>query len=82
MEPNFLQEFRNLKCPKEKQCNQKRTVILSQLRQVLVHIEANFPANIYLFKVNNRNTRKMCELCSKLIIKTTKRRDVILVFYL
>ena len=21
------------------------------------------PANIYLLKVNNRNTRKMCEIC-------------------
>ena len=24
-----------------------------------------FPANIYLLKVNVRNTRKMCEICSK-----------------
>ena len=31
------------------------------------------PANIYLFKVNNRNTRKRCELCSKLIMKTPER---------
>ena len=29
-----------------------------------------FPANIYLFKVNNRNTRKRREICSKLTIKT------------
>ena len=28
------------------------------------------PANIYLFKVNNRNTRKRCEICSTLTIKT------------
>ena len=27
-------------------------------------------ANIYLFKVNNRNTRKRCEVFSKLTIKT------------
>ena len=27
------------------------------------------PANNYLFEVNNRNTRKMCEICSKLTIK-------------
>ena len=27
------------------------------------------PAKIYLFKVNIRNTRKRCEICSKLIIK-------------
>ena len=28
------------------------------------------PANIYLFKVNNRNTRKKCKICSKLTMKT------------
>ena len=27
------------------------------------------PANIYLFKIINRNTGKRCELCSKLTIK-------------
>ena len=27
-------------------------------------------ANIYLFKVNNKNTRKRCEICSMLTIKT------------
>ena len=26
------------------------------------------PTNIYLFKVNNRNTRKMSELCLKLSV--------------
>ena len=30
----------------------------------------NYPANIYLIKVNNRNTWKSCEICSKLKIKT------------
>ena len=34
----------------------------------------NIPANIYLFKVNNRNTRKSCEICLKLTIKTPERR--------
>ena len=29
---------------------------------------------VYLFKVNNRNTRKRCEICSELIIKTLERR--------
>ena len=29
-----------------------------------------YPANIYLFKDDNRNTRKRCEICSKLAIKT------------
>ena len=32
------------------------------------------PANIYLFNVNNRNTRKRCEIWSKLTIKTPERR--------
>ena len=33
-----------------------------------------YPASIYLFKANNRNTRTMCEICSKLTIKTPERR--------
>ena len=33
------------------------------------------PANIYLFKVNNRNSRKRCEICSKLTIKTAEWRQ-------
>ena len=32
-----------------------------------------FLAGIYLFRVNNRNTRTMCETCSKLTIKTSER---------
>ena len=32
------------------------------------------PAGIYLFKVNNRNTKARCEICSKLTIKTPERR--------
>ena len=28
------------------------------------------PGNIYLFKVNNSNSRKRCEICSELTIKT------------
>ena len=34
----------------------------------------DFPANIYFFKVNDRNTRKRCKICSKLNIKTPERR--------
>ena len=30
--------------------------------------------NIYMFKVNNRSTRKRGEICSKLTIKTPERR--------
>ena len=39
----------------------------------LVRVE-EFPANIYLFNVNKRNTRKKCEICSKLTIKTERRQ--------
>ena len=31
------------------------------------------PANIYLFKVKNRNTRKRCEISSKLTVKRPER---------
>ena len=34
-----------------------------------------FPVSIYLLKVNNRNTRTRCEICSKLTIKTPERRQ-------
>ena len=34
-----------------------------------------YPTNIYLFQVNNGNTRKRCEICSKLTIKTTEQRQ-------
>ena len=32
-------------------------------------------ANIYLFKINDRKSRKSCEICSKLTIKTPERRQ-------
>ena len=32
-------------------------------------------AGIHLLKVNNRNTRTKCDMCSKLTIKTLKRRQ-------
>ena len=35
-----------------------------------------YPAqNIYLFKVNNKNTKRRCEIRSKLTIKTPERRQ-------
>ena len=46
----------------------------------------SYPANIYLLKTNNRNTRKRCEICSKLTIKTPESRQcgrgVVLVFFI
>ena len=32
-------------------------------------------ANIYLLKVNTRNTSKRCEICLKITKKTPERRD-------
>ena len=43
----------------------------------IIHFVAKLlrnPAGIYLLKVNNRNTRTRCEICSKLTIKTPERR--------
>ena len=40
----------------------------------LVCLFITIPAGIYLLKVNNRNTRTRCEICSKLTIKTPERR--------
>ena len=34
---------------------------------------AIYPANIYLFKVNNRNNKNRCEICSTLTIKNKSR---------
>ena len=38
-------------------------------------IRKKIPAGIFLFKVNNRNTRTRCEICSKLTINTPERRQ-------
>ena len=34
----------------------------------------NNPADIYLFKVNNKNTGNSCKICSELTVTTTERR--------
>ena len=39
-------------------------------------LQSNSPANIYMFKVNNRNTTKRCEICPKLTIKTPEQRQL------
>ena len=40
-----------------------------------IKLQDHFPASIYLFKLSYRNTRKRCEICSKLTKKTTERRQ-------
>ena len=36
--------------------------------------------NIYLFKVNNRNTKRKWEICSKLTVKTQERLSTVFIF--
>ena len=38
-------------------------------------VALGLPAGIYLLKVNRRNTRTRCEICSKLTIKIPERRQ-------
>ena len=51
----------------------QRMKLLSKERVELI------PGNIYLFKVNNRNTRKRCETCSKLTTTTPERHFIVLI---
>ena len=34
------------------------------------------PTNIYLLKIKNKSTRKRCQICSKVIIKTPEHRHL------
>ena len=47
----------------------------------IIKIDIN-PANMLLLKVNNRNTRKRCEVCPKLVKTPERRHSVVLVFLL
>ena len=42
-----------------------RNLLKNEIRTVYA-----IPVDINLFKFNNKNTRKWCEICSKLTIKT------------
>ena len=57
----------------------KVTVIMINMALLLIvfHVVwGAFPSGNYIFKVNNRNTRTKCEICSKLTIKTPERRHL------
>ena len=41
----------------------------------LDQIASHFPVGIYLLQVTNGNTRRLCEICSNLTIKTSERRQ-------
>ena len=40
-----------------------------------LRIITQYPVNMYLLQVNNRDARRKCEICSKLNIKTPERRQ-------
>ena len=48
--------------------------INSDFYSFLAAFVLKFPVDIYLFKVNNRNTRARCEIYSTSTIKTSERR--------
>ena len=51
-------------------CQQCFDVLISALNKFRI-----FPAGIYFFKVNNGNTKTMCEICSKLTMNTPELRQ-------
>ena len=63
--------------------NHSNTFLLINLQKAKTCPKGNHfsnPANIYLFEVNNRNSRKRFEIFSKLTIKTPARRNISLLF--
>ena len=59
--------------------NYENHISIRKIKEAYPEITRQFPfyispAGNYMFKVNNRNTRTRCEICSKLTIKTPERR--------
>ena len=50
----------------------KKQVKVSHIPVTLAR--GSYPVGNYMFKVNDRNTRTRCEICSKLTIKIPERR--------
>ena len=58
-------------------CTQWKSGLLQSLRRfrwVKLQVWDIYLAGIYLFKINNRNTRKRFEICSKVTMKTPEQR--------
>ena len=55
-----------------------RIVFMDNMVDLLEHLLISYSAGIYFLKVNNRNTRVSCEICSQLTTKT--QNDTIGVF--
>ena len=61
-------------------CRLLIVVILLSFRNRFVEEIDCYPAGNNIFKVNNRNTKTKCEICSKLTIKIPERRIFIVNF--
>ena len=53
--------------------SQEELLILRFLEMRGLRTKRRNPADNYMFKVKNRNTRSRCEICSKLTLKTPER---------
>ena len=61
----------------------KHTQELAFQTCIPLNLSTPVPGGIYLLKINNRNTKKSCEICSKLTIKTPEHiSHFVLVFLL
>ena len=54
-------------------------MVLHKASAHLYTLGNNSPINIYQFILNYSNTRKGCEICSKLIIKTLERHSTVFI---
>ena len=50
----------------------KRQYKTLKIKGFIAGMHELFPANICVFKIISRNTRKRCDICSKLTIKTAE----------
>ena len=76
-----LSEYSEMKNPDEvsesETCSIQLNDCITSVRQGILRY---FPASICLFKVNRRNSRRICEMCSKLTINALFNvNDVVLV---
>ena len=63
--------------------NHKIPIVFHNLKYYDTHLilfKRKNPANSCLLKVNNRNTKERCELCSKLTIKNTRTTSLTLYY--
>ena len=68
-----LSKVAGFSCGEKKGWNQITSTLFSVLIKVPRNTFITIPAGIYMFKLGNGNTRPICEICSKLTLKTLER---------